>query len=107
MPERGAKLMQVTDPFGNPLVVGGDFNTWFRQTEERAYLTMRHHFPYPLEHQMSPTAERLGAGRVIDWLFFRGPQGWSFDDARAGQMYGSDHYPVFGWVRIPPGGSGG
>lgn len=92
-------------PEDGPLVVGGDFNTWFRQTEERAYLTMRRHFPYPREHQMSPTAERLGAGRVIDWVFFRGPDGWTFDDARADRQYGSDHFPVYGWVHIPPDGS--
>ena len=91
-------------PKEGPLVVGGDFNTWFRQTEERAYLIMRDDFPYPREPQMSPTAQRLGAGRIIDWIFFRGPRGWSFDDARAPSMYGSDHFPVYGWVRIPPGG---
>lgn len=91
-------------PVEGPLVVGGDFNTWFQQTEERAYRIMRDDFPYPLTPQSSPTAQRLGAGRIIDWMFFRGPRGWSFDDARAPRMYGSDHYPVYGWVRIPPGG---
>ena len=91
-------------PQEGPLVVGGDFNTWFRQTEERAYLIMRDDFPYPLEPQTSPTAQRLGAGRIIDWMFFRGPRGWTFDDDRAERQYGSDHFPVFGWVRIPPGG---
>jgi len=91
-------------PAEGPLLVGGDFNTWLGQREERAYRIMRDDFPYPREHQLSPTAERLGAGRVIDWMFFRGPAGWSFDDARAPRTYGSDHYPVFGWVRIPPDG---
>lgn len=91
-------------PDEGPLVVGGDFNTWFQQTEERAYLIMRDDFPYPLNPQASPTVQRLGSGRVIDWIFFRGPRGWSFDDARARSMYGSDHFPVYGWVRIPPGG---
>ncbi len=91
-------------PDEGPLVVGGDFNTWLGQMEERAYRIMRDDFPYPRQHQMSPTAERLGAGRIIDWIFFRGPTGWSFDDARAQRTYGSDHYPVYGWVRIPPGG---
>ena len=91
-------------PDEGPVLVGGDFNTWLGQREERAYRIMRDDFPYPREHQMSPTVTRLGAGRVIDWIFFRGPRGWSFDDARARRNYGSDHYPVYGWVRIPPGG---
>ena len=91
-------------PDEGPLLVGGDFNTWLGQREERAYQIMRDDFPYPREHQLAPTAERLGAGRVIDWMFFRGPAGWTFDDARAGDTYGSDHFPVYGWVRIPPDG---
>lgn len=91
-------------PDEGPLLVGGDFNTWFRETEERAYRIMRNDFPYPLEPQSAPTAQRLGEGRIIDWMFFRGPPGWTFDDARAARTYGSDHYPVYGWVRIPPGG---
>ena len=91
-------------PAEGPVLVGGDFNTWLGQQEERAYRIMRDDFPYPRAHQTAPTANRLGAGRIIDWLFFRGPAGWSFDDARAGHTYGSDHYPVYGWVHIPPTG---
>ena len=91
-------------PDEGPLVVGGDFNTWFQQTEERAYRIMRDDFPYPIQPQTAPTAERLGEGRTIDWMFFRGPSGWTFDDARAALNYGSDHYPVYGWVRIPADG---
>ncbi len=91
-------------PAQGPLLVGGDFNTWLGETEERAWRIMRDDFPYPRQHQASPTAMRLGAGRIIDWMWFRGPAGWTFDDARAARTYGSDHYPVYGWVRIPPGG---
>lgn len=91
-------------PSEGPLLVGGDFNTWLGQHEERAYRIMRDDFPWPRQHQQAPTAMRLGAGRIIDWLFFRGPSGWTFDDARASGTYGSDHYPVYGWVKIPAGG---
>ena len=94
-------------PGEGPLLVGGDFNTWLGQREERAYRIMRDDFPWPREHQTSPTALRLGSGRIIDWMFFRGPAGWSFDDARAPRTYGSDHYPVYGWVHIPPDGYDG
>jgi len=90
-------------PDEGALVVGGDFNTWFGETMERAYRRMRHHFPYPREPQSQPTAIRLGEGRVLDYLFFRGPRGWSLDDARAPSMYGSDHYPVYGWVVVGEG----
>ena len=91
-------------PAEGPLLVGGDFNTWLGQHEERAWRIMRDDFPWPRQHQTQGTAMRLGAGRIIDWLFFRGPSGWTFDDARASGTYGSDHYPVYGWVKIPPGG---
>jgi endonuclease/exonuclease/phosphatase family metal-dependent hydrolase len=94
-------------PAEGPLVVGGDFNTWLGQREERAYRIMRDDFPWPREHQLAPTAQRLGAGRVIDWIFFRGPSGWTFDDARAARTYGSDHFPVYGWVKIPAAGYDG
>ena len=91
-------------PSEGPLLVAGDFNTWLGQEEERAWRIMRDEFPLPRQHQTQPTAIRLGAGRIIDWMWFRGPAGWTIRDARAPDWYGSDHYAVYAWVRIPPDG---
>lgn len=103
---RGAQAEGLTRMLENEegaIVVGGDFNTWFLQEEERAYRRMRHHFPLPRTPQPLPTATRLGVGRILDYLFFRGPRGWEIQDGRAGTDYGSDHYPVYGWVLVGPG----
>ncbi len=84
-----------------PLVVGGDFNTWWRGTDEEAFRIMRRAFPFPREPHGQPTATRLGRERILDYLFFRGPEGWRLDDRRIGRRYGSDHNPVIGWVVLP------
>lgn len=90
-------------PDGVPLVVGGDFNTWWGQTEEETAQIMREAFPFPTRWQGRATATRLGRDRVLDYLFFRGPPGWRFDDERIGDRYGSDHNPLIGWVVVPSG----
>jgi endonuclease/exonuclease/phosphatase (EEP) superfamily protein YafD len=35
---------------------------------------------------------------VLDYLFFRLPTGWRAHVERGPERYGSDHYPLIGWL---------
>jgi endonuclease/exonuclease/phosphatase family metal-dependent hydrolase len=89
-------IAEVLPPRG-PVVVGGDFNTWLGTGEpalrEMARITGR------------PAQAREGTyatGAVLDYLFFRTPPSWGATHARAGHTYGSDHYPLVGWINPAP-----
>ena len=38
--------------------------------------------------------------RRIDYMFFRLPEGWGARYERIDRNYGSDHYPLIGWVKV-------
>jgi len=83
------------------LVVGGDFNTWFRGPNESAARLMREHFPLP---EVPPTDRThvtpfLPVEVLLDYLFFRLPEGWDAGYRVVGDWYDSDHRPLIGWVR--------
>lgn len=88
-------------------VVGGDLNTWLGEGQEASVRRLREAFPYPRE---LPTHGTLKFGGVLerqtDFLFFRLPDGWLARYRRVVDTYGSDHYPLLGWVRFgdPPTG---
>ncbi len=88
-------------------VVGGDFNTWFRGDAEPAVRLMRRHFPDPVA---PPDDATLGnpyfpLDRLVDYLFFRVPEGWTAEYRVVPDRHGSDHYPLVGTLRWV-GGSG-
>jgi endonuclease/exonuclease/phosphatase family metal-dependent hydrolase len=82
-------------------VIGGDFNTWLGEREEPAIRLVRKQFTEPQEMPSHGTLE-FGAflERQTDYLFFRLPQKWSGRYRRIDNTYGSDHYPLLGWVRF-------
>lgn len=73
-----------------PLVLGGDFNTWFGFAD-RAYLETAR------EYRQTRVTDRrrtfLGILR-LDHMFYRLPDGWAAEVRRAESNYGSDHYPL-------------
>jgi endonuclease/exonuclease/phosphatase family metal-dependent hydrolase len=76
-----------------PVVLGGDLNTWSPREEVLSYL--RQEFPE------TPPASRFRThttGRRLDHLFFRLPDCWEARYRRLDDRYGSDHYPLLGWV---------
>jgi endonuclease/exonuclease/phosphatase family metal-dependent hydrolase len=92
---RGRQARVVADalPAFGPLAIGGDFNTW-RGAGEPAVAEMRRisdPAPWPAE----PT---FANGRVLDHLFFRMPEPLRGTYRRASQAYGSDHFPLIGWI---------
>jgi endonuclease/exonuclease/phosphatase family metal-dependent hydrolase len=84
-----------------PTILGGDFNTWFGQWKEPAVSYLEQFFDRPTDPLQSSTV-KLGyllPERIVDYLFFRLPEGWGGEYQRVDRLYGSDHYPLLGRVR--------
>jgi endonuclease/exonuclease/phosphatase family metal-dependent hydrolase len=76
------------------LILGADLNTWSGPREPAARDLFRF-FPSTPD---SSTEATFTAGLVLDYMFFRPPPGWRAHVKRATQRYGSDHYPLIGWL---------
>jgi endonuclease/exonuclease/phosphatase family metal-dependent hydrolase len=79
-----------------PLVLGGDFNTWFGFSD-RGYLDTARSFPQTVVTDRRPTFRGL---LRLDHLFFRFPAGWRAEFHRGDDRFGSDHFPLVGTVHI-------
>jgi endonuclease/exonuclease/phosphatase family metal-dependent hydrolase len=79
-----------------PLILGGDFNTWSGFSDQ-AYRTLARRFPG------TPVVDRRATFRGwlrLDHLFFRLAPGWTASFRRADERFGSDHFPLVGSVRF-------
>ena len=85
-----------------PTLVAGDFNTSLSEAEP-AFLTMQTAFPRPPRHPRHATS-KVGPfgvlGFRLDYMFFRAPSSWRVGYERLDAMYGSDHYPLLGWIQF-------
>jgi endonuclease/exonuclease/phosphatase family metal-dependent hydrolase len=81
-------LARVLPPEG-PLIVGGDFNTWFG-FHDAAYKELARIVPPAASVDRRAT---FGPMR-LDHILLRLPQGWRAAVHRADSRYGSDHYPL-------------
>jgi len=81
-------LLSVLPPRG-PMVIGGDFNTWFGYSD-RAYRTLAASLPDISRSDRRPT---MGPLR-LDHVFSRVPDGWLTRARRLDDRLGSDHYPI-------------
>ena len=80
----------------DPLVVAGDFNTWFGFGDQ-AYIESA------LEYPQTQVVDRRRTFRGIlrlDHVFYRLPRGWRAEVRRAESDYGSDHYPLITTIRF-------
>ena len=78
-----------------PIVVGGDFNTWFGSWD-RAYRELARALNTPPgDHH--PTFWLLR----LDQFFVCLPHGWQVTVRRADHRYGSDHYPLIARIVVP------
>jgi endonuclease/exonuclease/phosphatase family metal-dependent hydrolase len=90
---RQARAIANALPSSGRLVIGGDFNTW-KGVDEPAVGEMRRiSDPGPL-----PVQPTFVNGRVLDYLFFRIPAPARASYQRASHTYGSDHFPLIGWI---------
>jgi endonuclease/exonuclease/phosphatase family metal-dependent hydrolase len=87
-------------PDNGLLVVGGDFNT-LNGASEPAVRIVGAKFKNTPPHQRSMTFVSYAIMRShLDYLFFRGVGEHRAPYWRARQRYGSDHYPIMGFVRV-------
>jgi endonuclease/exonuclease/phosphatase family metal-dependent hydrolase len=80
----------------DPLILGGDLNTWSGFMDQ-AYLTVARAFPAARVVDRRATFRGL---LRLDHLFFRLAPGWSAHFHRAEEQFGSDHFPLVGSVRF-------
>ena len=85
-----------------PTILGGDFNTWSDEWDEPAIRYMEQFFDRPSAFFDVGTVKRtfLFPERMVDYLFFRIPEDWTGAYRRIDNLYGSDHYPLLGRVRM-------
>jgi endonuclease/exonuclease/phosphatase family metal-dependent hydrolase len=88
-------------PEASAAVAGGDFNTKTRGREEALVGVMLRSYPDTPPFPTGPTYQKAyGIYReYLDYLFFRLPDGAAADYRRVDDIYGSDHYPMIGWIR--------
>ena len=73
-----------------PLVLAGDFNTWFGFADQ-AYVETARAYPQTRTRDRRRTFRGL---LRLDHVFYRLPGGWTADVRRAESNYGSDHHPL-------------
>ncbi len=93
---RQARGLLSTLDDGQPLILGGDFNTWSGFSDQ-AYRTLLHRFP---DTRVVDRRATFRGWLRLDHLFFRLAPGWTATFRRADDRFGSDHYPLVGSVRF-------
>jgi endonuclease/exonuclease/phosphatase family metal-dependent hydrolase len=78
-----------------PLILGGDFNTWSGFSDQ-AYRTLARRFPATVVDRRATFRGWLR----LDHLFFRLAPGWTAGFRRADERFASDHFPLVGSVRF-------
>jgi endonuclease/exonuclease/phosphatase family metal-dependent hydrolase len=91
--EQSRSLMAAV-PSNGPVIFGADLNSWLGPSEPAPRALARF-------FRDTPTGRRTGTflgGLVLDYMFFRSPAGWRAHFDRVPDRYGSDHYPLVGWL---------
>ncbi len=96
---RQARALIAAASRGRAGVLGADLNAW-SGTDEPAYRELQRAYAQTPSADRRPTFAH--AGLRVDYLFFRLPDGLSAEYRRLDDRYGSDHYPLLGWIRAVP-----
>jgi endonuclease/exonuclease/phosphatase family metal-dependent hydrolase len=85
------------------VVLGGDFNTWFGESQEEAIVLLRDRFPSPARMPAAVTYSPPWGlpERQVDYLLLRLPAGWQARYRVAPDRRESDHAPLVGWLSPP------
>lgn len=95
---RARQARGLVEVFHNeaPIVLGGDFNTWFGFSDQVYVETLR---AFPQTRTSDTRATFHGLLR-LDHVFYRLPDGWRATVRRADSRFGSDHFPLLTDLRI-------
>ena len=93
---RQARALARVLPAEGPLIVGGDFNSWFGY-RDAAFKELASVVPPASSDDRRAT---FGPMR-LDHILLRLPQGWKASVRRASSRYGSDHYPLVAVIDPP------
>lgn len=93
---RQARALAGVLPADGPLIVGGDFNSWFGY-RDGAFKELARLVPPASSDDRRAT---FGPMR-LDHILLRLPPGWKASVRRAGSRYGSDHYPLVAVIDPP------
>ena len=93
---RQARALATALDVSAPMVVGGDFNTWFGY-QDAAYKELARRFPNMRPSDRRPTFSIMR----LDHVFYRLPEGWRATVRRGESRYGSDHYPLIAELTVP------
>jgi endonuclease/exonuclease/phosphatase family metal-dependent hydrolase len=97
---RQARALVAALPNTALFALGGDFNT-LNGAQEPAVRIVGGHFRNSPEHQRNVTFVSYAVVRShLDYLFFRCAGHHRSSYWRARERYGSDHYPIMGFVRV-------
>ncbi len=97
---RQARALVAALPNTSLAALGGDFNT-LSGVQEPAVRIVGGHFRNSPEHQRSVTFVSYAVIRSqLDYLFFRCAGQHRSKYWRARDRYGSDHYPIMGFIRV-------
>lgn len=80
---------------GTPLIIAGDFNTWFGFSDP-TYKLMATAVP---DASAGDHRSTYGDHFRLDHVFARPPVGWTATTRRLDERFGSDHYPMLTRVR--------
>jgi len=85
----------------SPAVLAGDMNTWSLFYTESVIELVQEAFGQPVELDDHNTIEaRLRPDRRVDYMFFRLDPPCRGRYERLDHRYGSDHWPLIGWVQL-------
>ena len=79
-----------------PLLVGGDFNTWFGFSDG-AYQELAREYP---QTRVTDTRRTFRGLLRLDHVFYRVPSRWGVSVKRAESARGSDHHPLIATVTV-------
>lgn len=101
---RQARALIDALPDADRALAGGDVNTWSRGFAEAPVQELMDVYPDTPPFPPGPTYRRAyGLLRMyLDYMFFRLEDGDRGRYRRLDDLYGSDHYPLLGWVVFAP-----
>ncbi|MCZ6765680.1 MAG: hypothetical protein O7D32_01980, partial [bacterium] len=83
------------------VAIGGDLNAWSIANMESGVDYLENQFPQTIADDGKTTVEaNYRPDRRVDRMFFRLPDSCTGHYGRLDQRFGSDHWPLLGWISL-------